>query len=206
MTTPDRTLQPGYCPPSALHDETPGMISAFMDFMRSDQRNWAGTIIGDIGAAGYKSREMAKHLCYVEQVNAKNFNWDPLTECVVGIGPDGPIRCKQRYEVVTCFEVLEHIINPLFFFRGLIGLLKPGGTLYLSAPGRWKILWGKYHFREYTPAEIAYWLSEIEGAYIVRHKKVRIPHPLRFYFSGIRPFLRLWVGYTNLYEIKIKST
>lgn len=205
MTTPDRTLSPGFCPDNALHDETPGMISAFMDFMRSDQRNWAGTIIGDIGAAGYKSREMAKHLCYVEQVNATDFNWDALSESVIATVNGVQIRAKQRYSVITCFEVLEHLQNPLWFIRQLRLMLKPGGVIYLSAPGRQIPFWGEYHFLEYTPEHLQKWLLNPEGLEIVRFKKVRIPHPLRFYFSGIRPFLRLFVGYTNLYEIRVRQ-
>lgn len=72
----------------------------------------------------------------------------------------------------------------------------------LSAPGRPKILWGEYHFREYTPAELQKWILNPLGLQIVRKKRVRIDHHWSFYFKGIRPFLRLFYGFTWIYEIK----
>ena len=35
-------------------------------------------------------------------------------------------------DLVTCFEVLEHVHNPLEFVRALFRLLRPGGTLVIS--------------------------------------------------------------------------
>jgi 2-polyprenyl-3-methyl-5-hydroxy-6-metoxy-1,4-benzoquinol methylase len=38
------------------------------------------------------------------------------------------------YDVVTAFQVLEHVANPLAFTQTLCSLLRPGGILILSAP------------------------------------------------------------------------
>lgn len=53
-----------------------------------------------------------------------------------GLGPDLPLT--RAYDVITCLDVLEHVVNPLDVVRHLVGHLKPGGTLHLNfihAPG-----------------------------------------------------------------------
>jgi len=47
-----------------------------------------------------------------------------------GLGADLPLT--RSYDVITCFEVLEHVINPLEAVRHLVEHLKPGGTLHLN--------------------------------------------------------------------------
>jgi len=54
-----------------------------------------------------------------------------------GLGRDLPLR--RAYDVITCLEVLEHVINPLDVVRHLVEHLKPGGRLLLNFsddPGR----------------------------------------------------------------------
>jgi 2-polyprenyl-3-methyl-5-hydroxy-6-metoxy-1,4-benzoquinol methylase len=43
--------------------------------------------------------------------------------------PDG-----ARYDFVTCFETLEHVINLPVAVKNLLRLTKPGGTLLLTVP------------------------------------------------------------------------
>jgi len=54
-----------------------------------------------------------------------------------GLGRDLPLR--RAYDVMTCLEVLEHVVNPLEVVRHLVEHLKPGGRLLLNFsddPGR----------------------------------------------------------------------
>jgi len=54
-----------------------------------------------------------------------------------GFGRDLPLR--RAYDVITCLEVLEHVVNPLDVVRHLVEHLKPGGRLLLNFsddPGR----------------------------------------------------------------------
>ena len=54
-----------------------------------------------------------------------------------GLGRDLPLR--RAYDVITCLEVLEHVISPLDVVRHLVEHLKPGGRLLLNFsddPGR----------------------------------------------------------------------
>ncbi len=53
-----------------------------------------------------------------------------------GLGADLPL--SRDYDLITCMDVLEHVINPLEVVRHLTEHLKPGGTLHLNfihAPG-----------------------------------------------------------------------
>ena len=53
-----------------------------------------------------------------------------------GLGGDLPLT--RGYDVITCFDVLEHVINPFAIVRHLVEHLNPGGTLhvnYIEAPG-----------------------------------------------------------------------
>lgn len=43
-------------------------------------------------------------------------------------------KSSQQFDVVSCFQVLEHVPNPGEFIDACVGLLKPGGRFLLSVP------------------------------------------------------------------------
>ena len=47
-----------------------------------------------------------------------------------GFGGDLPLR--SAYHVITCLDVLEHVVNPLQVARHLVEHLAPGGTLFVN--------------------------------------------------------------------------
>ena len=47
-----------------------------------------------------------------------------------GLGSDLPL--SAAYDVITCLDVLEHVVNPLHVTRHLVEHLKPGGTLFVN--------------------------------------------------------------------------
>jgi 2-polyprenyl-3-methyl-5-hydroxy-6-metoxy-1,4-benzoquinol methylase len=65
------------------------------------------------------------------------FRDHPNVEAVSpGLGADLPLA--RGYDVITCMDVLEHVVNPLEVVRHLVEHLKAGGTLHLNfihAPG-----------------------------------------------------------------------
>lgn len=49
---------------------------------------------------------------------------------VPGLGDDLPL--SGAYDVITCLDVLEHVINPLAVVKHLVAHLKPGGELFVN--------------------------------------------------------------------------
>ena len=82
---------------------------------------------------------------------------------------------KECFDVATCFETIEHIIDDQEVMRSLAGILRPGGRLFLTTPSQEYIPMDAYdngpfkeiedggHVRKgYTPERLAY-LAEQAG-------------------------------------------
>jgi len=103
-----------------------------------------------------------------------------------------PKNSDVKYKTVFCFEVLEHLCNPLLFLETIKLYIDDGVDIFLSFPsGRPQWLWTNEHFHEYgkTRAEK---LFEMAGYKIIKSEKTAVLWPpLRRYFTGIRPMFRL---------------
>ncbi len=60
---------------------------------------------------------------------------------------------SEKFDAVTCIEVIEHVENPRKLVREMFRLLKPGGTLVLSTPNNqsWRSILS-YIFRDHFVA------------------------------------------------------
>lgn len=103
-------------------------------------------------------------------------------------------------DVITCFEVIEHLFNPLNCLMGIWCLLNAGGRIYLSTP-RYKphFLWGN-HFHEMSDKSL-FALIERAGLRVVRKQKIFIM-PWRSLLTGFRPWLRLIFDRVWLLELE----
>jgi SAM-dependent methyltransferase len=109
---------------------------------------------------------------------------------------------KEQYDVILCFEVLNHLMNHEDALRRIYDRLKPGGKLYLSTP-RPRQGWptwvhGRGNYVE-IPARSLRLILEYVGFKITR-EKVCNPWPLRFVFYGIRPPFRYIINRFTLVE------
>ena len=77
-----------------------------------------------------------------------------LAEFVVGDLHNLP--CEDRsFDLVTCFETIEHVADPGRALDELRRVLRPGGLLLLSSPNRDVYISGNpFHVHEYTPVEL----------------------------------------------------
>jgi SAM-dependent methyltransferase len=185
-------MKPGYCEESTIWIKDERLFKQIASFIGYGLR---GTM-ADIGESNAKMEYLKDKLCWeVEQINEGDFNFDQICDIK---GND------NIFDIIFCFEILEHLQNPLWFATQLKRSVVKDGTLFLSLPGRPKLLWTEHHFREYTPKELKKWILEPLGLKIIRKKKLRITRPFWFYFTGIRPFLRIFFDFTVIYEIKHK--
>ncbi len=180
--------------------EKPGISrKGIMEFHRSLFYSTAHFInaihgkVADMGCANAKSSYIAEFFNYdIEQVDSEDFNF--------WIAPQGYINA---FDVILCLEVLEHLQNPLFFMRNVKAMLKLGGVIYLSLPARPRFLWTKHHFFEMNKRHLTKWILNPLGLEIIKTKRMRIGHHWWFYFSGVRPFLRIFFNHTFIYKIVI---
>ena len=107
------------------------------------------------------------------------------------------------FDVITCFEVMEHLFNPLHCLLEMTKCLMPGGRIYLSTP-RFKphFLWGT-HFHEMSDRSL-FALLDRAGLRIVRKQKIFIM-PWRSLLTGFRPWLRLIFDRVWLFELESAS-
>jgi hypothetical protein len=133
----------------------------------------------DLGPPNVLARVMtARFGVPIENTGQHDLDREPLAAC-----------CAGPYATITAFEILEHVLNPLFVLDGCRQVLRPDGVLYLSVPRRsaWEWLYGKCaeHFHEFTRDEL-HWVVEKAGFDVVRHVDLRTTEMS----PGIRPLLR----------------
>ncbi len=101
------------------------------------------------------------------------------------MGDIATFHSPTPYDVITCFETIEHVREADRVLANLHSLLKEGGTLLISSPNRpitsplAKSAHDKpknpHHVREFTIAELRYPLEKmgfkIEGVYGQRHRR-----------------------------------
>ena len=108
------------------------------------------------------------------------------------------------FGVVTAFEVLEHLYNPLNALLEIRRLLAgKDARLFVSMP-LWKppFLASPDHFHEMTRRS-ALSLFTRAGFTVLRNAEFRIRHPL-FYLTGVKPLLRAWYEKVQIYELAVR--
>lgn len=114
---------------------------------------------------------------------------------------------EDSFQVVTCFEVIEHIRKPDMLLSEIQKNLKKDGVLLLTTPNRAMRLlpfqrpWNSEHLREYNLQALRKSLKkyfpffEIFGVYgesplYEHYKRIWKQGPFHFYFGLIMPFIR----------------
>lgn len=44
-----------------------------------------------------------------------------------------------RFDLITCTDVIEHVLNPQLALRNMVSILNPGGVLYLEIPNKYSL-------------------------------------------------------------------
>lgn len=97
------------------------------------------------------------------------------------------------FDVVTQFDLLEHVLDDASAAREAVRVLRPGGTLLVSTPHtRWRYPYYRA-FRRYAPTEeelFAEW-GHVRRGYTVDDLAALIPLPLLEWSSFINPVTAL---------------
>lgn len=56
----------------------------------------------------------------------------------------------ESFDIITAFQVLEHVDDPVKFLKGIHRLLKPGGTICLEVPNVQDVLLSVYKVKPYA--------------------------------------------------------
>lgn len=108
------------------------------------------------------------------------------------------IPMAGRYDFILAFEIIEHLMNPLWFLWQVKRALKPDGTLYLSTPiNKPTFFWRPDHFHEFDEYRLDR-LIERAGFEIMRRERKRF-----YRINGLRPLIR-WVLKTGTMFMALK--
>ncbi len=116
----------------------------------------AGRSILDAGAGECQYAELCSHLRYVSQdfgkyegsgsgAGLQTGQWNNSRLNIISDIAALPIKV-HAFDVVMCTEVLEHVLDPGAVVRELSRVLKPGGTLILTAPFASLTHFAPFHF------------------------------------------------------------
>ena len=68
---------------------------------------------------------------------------------------------KETFDVITSFQVIEHVLNDKEYIETILSLLKPGGLLILTTPNKEYRLfsyiqkpWNIFHIKEYSKKQL----------------------------------------------------
>ena len=96
---------------------------------------------------------------------------------------------EKKYDIITAFEVIEHLFNPLHCLLEVNKSLNPNGRLYLSTPkSKPRFLSSPEHFHEMSESSLEALFDRAE--FNVARKITFRVHSFWYYFTGIRPLLR----------------
>ncbi|MBL7891476.1 MAG: methyltransferase domain-containing protein [Bacteroidia bacterium] len=104
----------------------------------------AGKRILDAGAGELQFKKFCTHLDYVSQdfgkyestisnVGLKPENWDNSKLDIVSDIINIPVE-NNSFDIIMCTEVFEHLPAPILAIKEFTRILKPGGTLIITAP------------------------------------------------------------------------
>lgn len=106
-----------------------------------------------------------------------------------------------KYDVVIYSHTIEHQFNPLHTLLKIKPYLKPKAKIYILLPDRGKLLWCRGHFHEIDEYRIGL-LAKRAGYYIISKTRQKVWRDWWFYFTGIKPLMRLFFEYHAVYELK----
>lgn len=148
---------------------------------KADRDTWLETTLSslppghrilDAGAGELQYKRLCTHLAYVSQdfaqydgkgdsIGLQTDSWDQSQLDIISDITSIPER-DASFDAVMCTEVLEHVPDPVGALRELVRLLRPGGTLIVTAPFCSLTHFAPYFFQTgYSRYFYEHWLREL---------------------------------------------
>jgi SAM-dependent methyltransferase len=108
-----------------------------------------GARVMDVGAGDAPYRELFAHVDYRTSEWEHSVHEDAQAADVIGPAHDLPVG-DGELDAVLCTQVLEHVPNPAEVLAELHRLLRPGGTLHVTAPLVWELHELPHDYFRYT--------------------------------------------------------
>lgn len=134
-----------------------------------------GVFLNEAGKKGYEvygidfdkeNVKTAKERYGIENVYVRSVN---------GIARD---FFKEKFDVITFFEVLEHLESPVSFINEIKAILAPGGYIALSLPNRERTL-DFLGDADYPPNHLTKWNKECLSSFLERNGFDIIKHSIK---------------------------
>ena len=106
------------------------------------------------------------------------------------------------YDYILYSHTIEHQFNPLHTLLELKKVMNAETKMFIILPCKPKFLWWEGHFHEIDNYRMKLLLKRA-GLNIVSYERHRVWRNWKFYFTGIRPLLRLFCEYNDYYEVKL---
>jgi SAM-dependent methyltransferase len=115
-----------------MHATLGSHSEARREFVQAARHIPAGSLVLDVGCG---SGAFRKHLPQCTYRGLDPFAEPESAPDVIRQSlPEHLEEARGRYDVVTAFQVIEHVDDPLDFAAQMVALLRPGGTLIVCAP------------------------------------------------------------------------
>jgi hypothetical protein len=141
----------------------------------------------DVGESNWIGRQMGAQ---ENTASGQDFNWTFTAP-------------KLQYDTIYCFEVIEHVMNPLFLLESLKNHLSVNGRIYLSTPVLGLITWYQYreHFAEYKLRNLHEMIHH--AGMEIQSEDIFCPYPAYFALKGWRPALRVLFHRNVLFCLRV---
>lgn len=140
-------------------DPERGIVDEFIQGIRLAR---PGDLLLDAGAGNFRFRELLREKGYIyesqdfDQVFDQDSRGKHTYVCDIHSIPVEP----NRFDVVVCTQVLEHLPDPLTAIQELSRILKPGGELFLTTNLLFPIHGAPYDFFRFTNFGLEYLCKE----------------------------------------------
>lgn len=155
-TTPEPPLSDGL---QRFIAESPAARRPHVDFLRRAAASLpAGSTVLDVGSGDAPYRELFDQHRYTT-CDWEQTIYDPETVPDITASADDIPLDDASVDAIVCTQVLEHVAEPKLVLAEFRRLLRPGATVWITAPLTWYLHEVPHDYYRYTPWGMRYLLE-----------------------------------------------